>query len=209
MLPEPTKRIRWLTHGEAEALIAECPPHLADMVRFSLATGLRERNVTGLEWSQIDLVRRVAWVHPDQIKNCKALGVPLNRDAVLVLRRWLGKHATRVFCYPLKRGEDIIWTPFTRLTPQPGERSWNGPGSRISGGTTCGTPGPRGMYSQGHHCTPSRRWEAGRPPRWPSAMRTWHRNICPSTPPASRRRSAHFRAHQKRKRPLKAAKSLI
>jgi len=111
MLPEPTRRIRWLTHAEAEALIAECPPHLADMVRFSLATGLRERNVTGLEWSQIDLVRRVAWVHPDQIKNRKALGVPLNRDAVLVLRRWHGRHATRVFCYPLKRGEDIIWTP--------------------------------------------------------------------------------------------------
>ena len=57
------------------------------MARFALATGLRERNVTGLEWSQVDLERRVAWIHPDQAKARKAIGISLNRDAVLVLRR--------------------------------------------------------------------------------------------------------------------------
>ena len=34
------------------------------MVRFSLATGLRLRNVTHLEWSNVDLSRRVAWCMP-------------------------------------------------------------------------------------------------------------------------------------------------
>lgn len=111
LLPEPKKRIRWLTHQEADALIAQCPPHLAALVRFSLATGLRERNVTGLEWSQVDLERRVAWVHPDQIKTRTALGVPLNRDAVLVLREQQGRHPRRVFCYPLPRDGGTIWTP--------------------------------------------------------------------------------------------------
>ena len=35
MLPEPKRRIRWLTHEEAERLIEELPEHLAEMVRFS------------------------------------------------------------------------------------------------------------------------------------------------------------------------------
>ena len=33
MLPEPRRRIRWLTQEEAERLIAELPEHLAEMVR--------------------------------------------------------------------------------------------------------------------------------------------------------------------------------
>jgi len=115
LLPEPRQRIRWLTHDEAERLIAELPEHLADMVRFSLATGLREANVTGLEWSQVDLIRRVAWIHPDQAKARRAIGVPLNIDAVLVLRRWEGRHPTRVFVYPKPRaGEPAEWMPISK-----------------------------------------------------------------------------------------------
>jgi integrase len=120
MLPEPKKRVRWLTRAEADRLIAECPEHLADMVRFSLATGLREANVTGLEWAQVDLTRRVAWVHHDQAKAKKAIGVPLNRDAVLVLRRWEGRHAERVFCYPLKRRGVTSWVPIRKA----GKAAW-------------------------------------------------------------------------------------
>jgi hypothetical protein len=40
------------------------------------------RNVTGPQWSQVDLVRRVAWIHPDQAKSRRAIPVPLNTDAV-------------------------------------------------------------------------------------------------------------------------------
>jgi integrase len=57
------------------------------MVRFSLATGLRESNVTGLAWNQIDMQRKVAWIHPDQAKAKKAIGVPLNDDAINVIKR--------------------------------------------------------------------------------------------------------------------------
>ncbi|MGY6215716.1 tyrosine-type recombinase/integrase [Methylolobus aquaticus] len=99
MLPVENRRLRWLTRDEAQRLIEECPPHLAAMVRFALATGLREANVTKLEWSQVDLERRVMWVHPDQAKGKKAIGIPLNRDAMVVLREQQGKHSTRVFTY--------------------------------------------------------------------------------------------------------------
>lgn len=99
LLPEPKRRIRWITRDEADKLLDELPEHLAEMVRFSLATGLRQANVGKLEWSQVDLTRRLAWIHPDQAKARKAISVPLNAEAVLVLRRQEGKHPQRVFTF--------------------------------------------------------------------------------------------------------------
>lgn len=99
MLPEPKKRVRWITRNEADRLVNALPSHLADIVRFSLETGLRRSNVTGLQWSQVDLVRRMAWIHPDQAKARKAIPVPLSTVAVLTLRKQIGKHASHVFTY--------------------------------------------------------------------------------------------------------------
>ncbi len=104
MLPEPKRRIRWLTHEEAERLIVELPEHLAEMVRFSLATGLRKANVTELEWSQVNLQRRIAWIHADQAKARKAIGISLNAEAILVLRRQMGEHPRFVFTH---RGKPV------------------------------------------------------------------------------------------------------
>ncbi|HSM98189.1 MAG TPA: site-specific integrase, partial [Gallionella sp.] len=104
MLPEPSKRVRWLTRNEADRLIAELPPHLADMARFSLETGLRRANVTGLQWSQVDMVRRTAWIHPDQAKARKAISVPLSSVAIAVLRKQIGKHQVNVFSF---RGKPV------------------------------------------------------------------------------------------------------
>lgn len=70
------------------------------MARFALATGLRQRNVYGLEWTQVDLQRRVAWVHPDQAKGRKAISVLLNEDAVAVIRGQLGRNLRHVFVGP-------------------------------------------------------------------------------------------------------------
>jgi len=112
LLPEPKRRIRWLSREEADRLLAELPAHLADMMRFSLATGLRESNVTGLRWEQVDLERRVAWIHADEAKAGRAIGVPLNRDALLVLRRWVGKHRERVFTFkgkPVAKAGAAAW----------------------------------------------------------------------------------------------------
>jgi len=112
MLPEPKQRIRWLTHIEARNLLSQLSPSLKAMTKFSLATGLRESNVTGLEWSQIDMQKKTAWIHADQAKARKAIGVPLNDDAVAVLRGQLGKHNTRVFTYkgkPIKKANTKAW----------------------------------------------------------------------------------------------------
>ena len=104
MLKEPIRRIRFLTHEEAQRLLDVLPPHLSDMAAFTLATGLRAANVTGLQWTQVDLLRRLAWVHADQAKARKALPVPLNAEAVVLIRKWVGKHPTHVFSF---RGKPI------------------------------------------------------------------------------------------------------
>lgn len=106
------KRIRWITKAEAERLYQELPPHLEAMARLSLATGMREANVTGLEWSQIDMQRKVAWIHPDQAKAKKAIGVPLNVEAITVIRQQIGKHSTHVFSFkgiPVKKAGGAAW----------------------------------------------------------------------------------------------------
>ena len=110
MLPEPLKRIRWLTRVEADRLLYELPKHTRVATEFSLATGLRESNVVNLEWSQIDLARKVAWVHADQAKGKKAIGIPLNVDAVNVIKKQIGRHNTRVFTYN--------GTPITKFNTQ-------------------------------------------------------------------------------------------
>ncbi len=99
MLKEPTRRVRFLSREEAQRLLSELPPHLADMAAFSLATGLRRSNVTGLQWTQVDLVEKRAWIHPDQAKARKAIPVPLNAEAVKLIRAQLGRHHTHVFSY--------------------------------------------------------------------------------------------------------------
>lgn len=96
---EPQKRVRWLTLEEARKLMNELPEHTKAMAIFTLATGLRESNVTGLEWSQIDMQNKIAWIHADQSKNEKVIRIPLNDDALTILRQQIGKHHIRVFTY--------------------------------------------------------------------------------------------------------------
>ena len=96
---ESKRRVRYLTPLQANTLLQELPEHLADMVRFSLATGLRRANVTKLEWSQVDIARRVAWIHGDQAKAGKPIHVTLNVTAIDVLTKQIGKHPKAVFTY--------------------------------------------------------------------------------------------------------------
>lgn len=98
-LPTPPGRIRWLTRGQWHELRKRLPAHQRAMASFALATGLRQANVLRLEWAQIDLRRRVAWIHADQAKSRKAIPVPLSDDAIRILNRQRGKNERWVFPY--------------------------------------------------------------------------------------------------------------
>lgn len=112
-LPEPSKRIRWITPAEAQRLLAAINTDwMRDATEFGFMVGLRQANILGLEWSQVDLVKRRAWIHPDQAKARKPIGVPLNENAVAVIRRQLGKHQTYVFTRngkPLDDWDNAQW----------------------------------------------------------------------------------------------------
>lgn len=107
-MKEAGGRLRWLTFGEADQLIdhlAKNPKrrHLMLMVKFSLATGLREANVCGLRWSRVDMERRLAWVPAEESKTGKPLKVPLSDMALEVLEEAKGGHEEWVFVYRGKR----------------------------------------------------------------------------------------------------------
>ena len=106
---EPKRRVAWLTREQADVLLDELPDHLRAMAGFALATGLRESNIRLLEWSQVDLQRGLAWIHGDQAKAGRDIGVPLNPEALAVLRRQRDMHKRWVFPVPRwekKRNED-------------------------------------------------------------------------------------------------------
>jgi integrase len=112
LLREPHHRIRWLIPEEARRLLAELPPHLAAMAAFTLATGLRQRNVSYLRWDQVDMDRGMAWIHADQAKARRAIAVPLNSDAMAVLRSQRGQSREWVFPYkgkPVDRTSTKAW----------------------------------------------------------------------------------------------------
>jgi hypothetical protein len=59
MRVEPRQRVRWITHEEATKRLAALSAHLALAAEFSLASGLQQANVLGLQWAQIGLERHM------------------------------------------------------------------------------------------------------------------------------------------------------
>lgn len=112
LLKEPPRRVRWLTPDEFDRVLSYLSKHNQELARFAVNTGLRESNITGLEWSQVDLKRRVAWVYADESKTGQSIGVPLNNHAMVVLRQREGDHPRFVFTYrgkPIKKAGTRAW----------------------------------------------------------------------------------------------------
>jgi integrase len=79
ILAEPLERVKFLTFDDSERLLSVLPEHLASMAAFTLETGLRMSNVTGLRWLQVNLDRRQLWVPAAQAKARKGIFVPLKK----------------------------------------------------------------------------------------------------------------------------------
>lgn len=95
---EPEVRIRWLTEDEAHRLInAFSREWLMYAAQMALATGMRSGEILGLEWSEVDLKRKAAWVTAEKAKSFNARIVPLNDLAISVIRKQIGQHPKYVF----------------------------------------------------------------------------------------------------------------
>ena len=120
-------RIRWLTEEESKRVFAEIAPHFFPIVMFAITTGLRRSNVTDLEWSQVDLDKRMAWMHPDETKAGNAIGVPLNETACGILKKQQGLHKRWVFVHTKAAyRSDGTKTPAIRKMRTDSNKAWKG-----------------------------------------------------------------------------------
>lgn len=99
LFKENSVRERSLTIEQAKVLLNELPSHQRSTVLFALTTGLRLSNVVKLEWAQVNLDLKHAWVKGNESKNRKPIAIPLNNVAIEVLQQQLGNHPERVFTY--------------------------------------------------------------------------------------------------------------
>lgn len=91
--------LRWLTRQEWARLRPCLAEHLQPAADFALATGLRQSNVFGLRWKNVDLARRIVWIEAPDSKSRKAICVPLSNAAVAALHAVRGQHPQYVFTY--------------------------------------------------------------------------------------------------------------
>lgn len=104
----------WVSRAQAHTLLGKFPPHTRGMMIMALATGMRRSNVTGMEWSRVDVKRGTYYVPASNAKGRrKGIPVKLNSDALAILEQWKGKHERYVFCFrkraPIKQVATRMW----------------------------------------------------------------------------------------------------
>lgn len=101
------KKREWITQDQWYKLYAELPLHLKAPASFAVRTGLRQANVLGLSWRCVDLERGMAFIEGMDSKSGNAIGVPLDPDAVEVLKTVKGQHPEWCFTFRGKPFKDI------------------------------------------------------------------------------------------------------
>jgi len=104
----------WVTREQAHQLFGKFPKHTRGMMMMALATGMRRSNVTGMEWSRVDMQRATYYVPASNAKGRKkGITVPLNSDAIAILKQWESVHARYVFAFrkraPIKQVATQMW----------------------------------------------------------------------------------------------------
>lgn len=110
--PAPKGKVRFLSEDELKRLLTELPHHLKVMAEFSVLTGLRMSNVTGLRWDRVDMQRGLAWIESSEYKSKRDHGIPLSGRAIEILKGEQGVHPTHVFTYqgyPVQNTNTAAW----------------------------------------------------------------------------------------------------
>lgn len=90
--------------------------HLAPMVLVSLNTGLRQGELFGLKWSNVDLHTRLVTIEGGGAKSGQTRHIPLNEEALTVLKQWKAQQQdAQALVFPGKDGK-----PFTNV-----KRAWH------------------------------------------------------------------------------------
>jgi integrase len=97
LLPGEKQRRRFLQPHEVHRLVAALPYPYNDCAMLAVSTGLRQANVFGLRWDQVNLQYRCATFPEQVMKNGLPFSCALNDTAVEVIVAQLGKHDEYVF----------------------------------------------------------------------------------------------------------------
>ena len=100
MLAEPRERVRELRADEEGALFAALRPDYHAIVRFSLLSGCRLAECTGLRWADVDWGGRLIWINGKGGKRASIPMPPVVRELLWPLQ---GHHPSAVFTYIVRR----------------------------------------------------------------------------------------------------------
>ncbi len=101
-------RRRFLTPEEVTRLVERLPRPYSDMALFAVSTGLRQANVLGLRWDQVNLNRRSATFPEDVMKNGLPFSCALNDTAISIITKWVGQHDEYVFINGLGKKSSCV-----------------------------------------------------------------------------------------------------
>lgn len=76
LLPDNSKRLRYLSQEECWALINACEGHLKPIVITALSTGMRKSEILKLKWKNVDL--RHGFISLEETKNGERREIPIN-----------------------------------------------------------------------------------------------------------------------------------
>jgi len=97
-LPEAKVRLRFPNKEQARTFIAALGQEwMRQPCRFALATDMRLGEMLSLTWDKVDMVRAVAWVSADLAKSGAARCMPLNAEALEILRQCQGRSTQWIF----------------------------------------------------------------------------------------------------------------
>eukprot|EP01037_Dinobryon_pediforme_P020473 gene20473-21107_t len=101
--PAGKARTRRLEDGEAETLLhamGTCRnPLVMQVFKFALATGMRRGEVLSLQWSNVDIINRTAFLPITKNGDCRT--VPLSTAALMVLNERRGSDTASDLVFPI------------------------------------------------------------------------------------------------------------
>lgn len=112
MLPDDSAPPMTINKEEEIRLLNELPEHLAIMAKFALNTGCRDREITGLRWSELKEDFGGFVLPAERSKSSRPRYIPLNTTARMVVNSQRRKHPTFVFTYkdrPIERMSGKAW----------------------------------------------------------------------------------------------------
>jgi integrase len=115
-----TPRDRVINYAEFQSLVSKCSLHLKPIVEMAYSTGMRQGEILGLRWDQLDFKNRVIVLEAEDTKTQNRREIPLD-EALLALLKQVPKtlNSPYVFTFKGKRLK-MVRTAFSKACKRAG-----------------------------------------------------------------------------------------